>query len=240
MPGFRAPESSRHLFSAGRPSAASDLAAALFRINVRQEIGMEWRGWQMIRGARGCWPLGCVKQVGHLVGIQPLRVLLRKVIVLIGAQENAKLEPGYAQVVIGQEDGAADTLAIDARAVRAAQVAQEQEAVRFDDQTMHFRDALVVQAQITIFLASHQREIIVDVDRRRAVKRDKLGSHDYTAAKEKDHAAARPPPGLGCAFHSIRQAGARSRGASAWQPPALPGPTARPAPSAASTMNCRS
>jgi len=178
MPGFLAPESSRHLFWAGRPSAASHLAAALFRINVRQEIGMEWRGRQMVRGAAGCWPLRCVKQVGHLIGIQPVRVLLRKVRALVGAQENAKLEPGYAQVVIGQQDGAADTQAIDACAVRAAQVAQEQEAVRFDDQTMHFRDALVVETQITIFLASHQREVIVDVDGRRAVKRDKLGSHD--------------------------------------------------------------
>ena len=83
---------------------------------------------------------------------------------VVGAEVDAELVVGDGQLVVGQQGRPADALAVDARAVGAAQVAQQQQAVGLDDDAVHLRDALVIQAQVAVFLAADDDEVLDDVD----------------------------------------------------------------------------
>jgi hypothetical protein len=93
------------------------------------------------------------------------------------AEMNPEFEASDRQLVIGHQSRSPNPLAIDARAIGAAQVAQEQHAVCLNDDAMHLRDALVIQAQITFFFAAHQGQVFDDLDRRCSIQGHKLGPH---------------------------------------------------------------
>ena len=84
-----------------------------------------------------------------------------------GAEVDAELVVGDAQLVVGQQGRPADALAVDARAVGAAQVAQQQQAVGLDDDAVHLRDALVLQPQVAVLLAADHDQVLDDLDRSR-------------------------------------------------------------------------
>lgn len=93
------------------------------------------------------------------------------------AERNAKLMAGDGELVVGKQGRPANALPVHARAVGASQVAQEEQAVRFDDDTVHLGNTLMVQAQVAIFPAADERQVFDDLNRRRAIERNQLGAH---------------------------------------------------------------
>src|SRR5262249_54071781 len=78
-------------------------------------------------------------------------------------------------------------LAVHPSAVRAPQVAQQEQAIRLDDHAVHLRDALVIEPDVAILLAPHKRQILDDLEGRAPIKRHQLGAHYYSRL---------PPAGL--------------------------------------------
>src|SRR5207302_5753463 len=95
-----------------------------------------------------------------------------------------ELEVGNRQVVVGKEGGATDALAIDPRAVGAAQVAQQEQSVCLDDHAVHLGDALVVQPKVAVLLAADERQVLDDLNRRTTVERNQLGAYDHSVVSD--------------------------------------------------------
>src|SRR5436305_798272 len=93
---------------------------------------------------------------------------------------DAELEVGNDELIVREQCSPANTLTIDTCPVGAAEVAQQEQSVRLDDHTVHFRDALVIQADVALFFPADDSEILDDLDRRAAVKRQQLGAHEHS------------------------------------------------------------
>ncbi len=74
------------------------------------------------------------------------------------------MEIRRAQLVVRQQRRPAHPGAIDARAVGAAQVAHEQQAVCLNDDAVELGDALVLQTKVAILLAADQRHVLADLN----------------------------------------------------------------------------
>jgi hypothetical protein len=114
---------------------------------------------------------------GDFGGLKLLRSVRGRLRGFIGSQSNAKLVTGDSQLVVGQKCGTADALPVDARAVRAAEVAQEEQAVGLHDDAVHLRNRLVSQAYITLIASPYERQILGDSDWSRAIEGNQLGTH---------------------------------------------------------------
>jgi hypothetical protein len=112
--------------------------------------------------------LGLTKKIAHVGGAEVLRVLVGSVgsrLRGVRTEEDTETIMGNTQLIVGQQGGPTNPGAVDARAVGTAKVAQDQQPVSLDDDTMHLGDALVLQTQIALFLATDDNKVLVDVDR---------------------------------------------------------------------------
>src|SRR5205823_2433419 len=107
-----------------RNGSASNLAPLFLGVDVGQGIGMHRRGGKVAGLTDGRAPFGAAEQACQLLGVELLGVCVRGSRgLLVGPEMHRKLEAGDAQMIVGQESSAANALAVDARAVGAAQVA---------------------------------------------------------------------------------------------------------------------
>src|SRR6516164_1630263 len=99
---------------------------------------------------------GLAEQVGDFVGVKVLCVFVGVDLLGggVGAEVDAELVVRDAELIVGQQGGAADAGAVDAGAVGTAQVADEKQAVGLDNDAVHLGDALVLQAHVALFLAA--------------------------------------------------------------------------------------
>src|SRR5262245_32250244 len=91
-----------------------------------------------------------------------------------------EFQAGDAQLLVRQQGRPADALAIDAGAVCAAQIADQQNAVGFHQYAVLFRDALMVEPQVAILLPADEDQVLRQLQRRTAVEGDELRAHRGT------------------------------------------------------------
>src|SRR6266545_829685 len=152
-------------------------------IHIGQGVGLNRQGGQFARTLCRGGTARLAHQVGEILGIEMLRVLFRGNggrDGIAGAEVDAELETGDGHLVVGEQGGAADAGAVDTRAVRAAEVADEQQAIGLDEDTVQFRDTLVIQAQVAVFLAADEDKILVEFNRLAAFEWNELGTHGWS------------------------------------------------------------
>ena len=110
---------------------------------------------------------------GAVAGHSPVDVIID------GRSEmHSEFLTGNRELIAGEQRSADDTLTVDLRPVGARQVADEQQPVGPDENTVHFGDALVLKHQIALLvLAANNRNITLDGDRCFAINRNQLCQH---------------------------------------------------------------
>src|SRR5262249_23719670 len=98
------------------------------------------------------------------------------------ADHHAEIETGNIEHVIGLKSRPPNALAIDLGPVRASQVTQEQQAIRFGQHAMDLGNALVVQANVAAFLSAHQGEVLGQIDGAAALHWHELRTHNRVPA----------------------------------------------------------
>src|SRR5262245_11826970 len=96
---------------------------------------------------------------------------------LAGPEVHPESQTRHAQLIVWEKCRPAHALTVDPRAVRAAQIANQQQSVGFHDDAVLLGDALMVEAHVAILLPADHGQVFDQVHRRTAVHGNELRAH---------------------------------------------------------------
>jgi hypothetical protein len=97
---------------------------------------------------------------------------------------DSEFAPSDIELIVGKESRTADSLAVHACTVGAAQIAKQEKAVGLDNHAVVFGNALVFQPQIAIGFAAHERQILDEKDGWTSFQGYQLRSHGLSPARD--------------------------------------------------------